>query len=76
MGGEQKESCWSVCPSSYLNSLWPLNPWLARNISRTLTLSNGLRNTVGLILIHKPMIRLTFSGRRITLFAPACLVDS
>ena len=27
-------------------------------------------------LIHKPFIRFTFSGRRITLFAPAWLGDS
>ena len=38
--------------------------------------SNGLLNTVGLNLIHRPIIRFTFSGRRITLFAPARLVDS
>ena len=39
-------------------------------------LSNGLVNTVGVNLIHRPIIWFTFSGRRITLFAPACFVDS
>ena len=38
--------------------------------------SNGLVNTVGVNLIHRPIIRFTFSSRRITLFASACLVDS
>ena len=61
---------------SSLITLGPLNSWLARNVSWTLMLSNGLVNTVGEILIHKPIIRFTFSGRRITLFAPARLVDS
>ena len=46
------------------------------NVSRTLMLSNGLVNTVGVNLIHRPIIRFTFSGRRITLFAPVRLVDS
>ena len=39
-------------------------------------LSNGFDNTVGVNLIHRPILRFTFSGRRITLFAPARLVDS
>ena len=39
-------------------------------------LSNGLVNTVGVNLIHRSIIRFTFSGRRITLFAPVRLVDS
>ena len=64
------------CPSSYLITLGPLNSWLAKNVSWTLMLNNGLVNTVGVNLIHRPIIRLTFSGRRITLFAPARLVDS
>ena len=82
--------CWSMGPqdgwwvkrkllvfvSSYLITLGPLNSWLARNVSRTLMVSNGLMNTVGVNLIHRPIIWFTFSGRRITLFAPACLVDS
>ena len=38
--------------------------------------SNGLVNTVGVNLIHRPIIRFIFSGRRITLFTPARLVDS
>ena len=33
------------------------------------------REYCGVILIHKPVIWLTFSGWSITLFAPACLVD-
>ena len=37
-------------------------------------LSNELLNTVGVFLIHKPIIWFTLSGRRITSFA--CLVDS
>ena len=65
-----------VCPSSYLITLGPLNSLLARNVSRTLKLNNGLLNTVGVFLIHKPIIRFAFSGRRITSFAQAYLVDS
>ena len=38
--------------------------------------SNGLVNTVRVNLIHRPIIRFTFSGRRITFFAPARLADS
>ena len=38
--------------------------------------SNGLVNTVGVNLTHRPINRFTFSGRRITFFAPARLVDS
>ena len=38
--------------------------------------SNGLGNTVGVNLVHMPIIRFTFSGRGITFFAPARLVDS
>ena len=38
--------------------------------------SNGLVNTVGVNLTHRPINRFTFSGRRITFFAPASLVDS
>ena len=38
--------------------------------------SNGLVNTVGVNLTHRPINRFTFSGRRITFFAPAHLVDS
>ena len=64
-----------VCPVNSLITLAPLNSWLARNVSRTLTFSNGLVNTVGVILIHKPIIQFTFSGGRITSFAPARLVD-
>ena len=33
--------------------------------------SNGLVNTVGVNLTHRPINRFTFSGRRITFFAPA-----
>ena len=62
--------------SSYLITLGQLNSWLARNVSRTLTLSNGFVNTIVVILIHKPIIRFTFSVRRITLFAPACPENS
>ena len=65
-----------VCPGSYLITLGPLNSWLARNVSRTLMFSNGLVNTAGVNLIYRPIIRFTFSGRRITLFTPARLVDS
>ena len=65
-----------VCPGSYLITLGPLNSRLAKNVSRTLMVSNGLVNTVGVNLIHRPIIRFIFSGRRITFFAPACLVDS
>ena len=65
-----------VCPGSYLITLGPLNSWHARNVFRTLMISNGLVNTVGVNLIHRPIIRFTFSGRGITLFAPARLVDS
>ncbi len=61
---------------SYLITLGPLNSWLAKNVSRTLMVSNGLVNTVGVNLTHRPMNRFTFSGRRITFFAPARLVDS
>ena len=72
MGGEQKRKLLVlVCPSSWLIALGPLHSWLTRNISRTLTLSNGLLNTVEVFLIHKPIIRFTFSGRRIMSFAPA-----
>ena len=38
--------------------------------------SNGLVNTVGVNLTHRPINRFTFSGWRITFFAPARLVDS
>ena len=38
--------------------------------------SNGLVNTVGVNLTHRPINRFTFSSRRITFFAPARLVDS
>ena len=38
--------------------------------------SNGLVNTVGVNLTHRPINRFTFSGMRITFFAPARLVDS
>ena len=38
--------------------------------------SNGLVNTVGVNLTHRPINRFTFSGRRITFFASARLVDS
>ena len=72
----KKKAPGQVCPGSYLITLGPLNFWLARNVSWMLTLSNGLVNTVGVILIHKPLIWFSFSGRRITLFAPARLVDS
>ena len=65
-----------VCPGSNLINLGPLNSWLAKNVSRTLMVSNGLVNTVGVNLVHRPIIRFTFSGRRITFFAPARLVDS
>ena len=65
-----------VCPSSYLITLGPLNSWFARNVSRMLMFNNGLVNTVGVNLIHRPINRFTFSGWRITLFAPARLVDS
>ena len=82
--------CWSMGPSrwlkessssksvqvSYLITLRPQNSWLARNVFRTLMLSNGLVNTVGVNMINRPIIRFTFSGWRITLFAPARLVDS
>ena len=38
--------------------------------------SNGLVNTVGVNRTHRPINRFTFSGRRITFFAPVRLVDS
>ena len=38
--------------------------------------SNGLVNIVGVNLTHRPINRFTFSGRRITFFVPARLVDS
>ena len=63
-------------PQTNIVTLGPLNSWFAGNVSRTLTLTNGLLNILGVFLIHKPIIRFTFSGRRITLFAPARLVDS
>ena len=77
MGGEQKRTLLVyVCPSSSLITLGPLNFWLARNVSRTLSFNNRSLNNERVFLIHKSIIRFTFSGRRITLFAPACLVDS
>ena len=54
----KKEALGLSLSGSYLNPLGPLISWLARNVSRTLMVSNGLVNTVGINLIHRPIIDL------------------
>ena len=58
----KKESSWSMFV--YVAIWLPLGhcSWLARKVTRTLSLSNEFLNTVGVFLIHKPIIRFTFSG--------------
>ena len=54
----------------------PIDSWLAKNFCQTLSLNNGILNAVVAVQIHKPIHRFTFSGRKITLLAPAGLMDT
>ena len=56
----------------------PLDHWILglQEFPRALLLNNGILNAVGLIQFHNLIIRFTFSDRRITLFTPACLMDT
>ena len=64
------------CPSQTLVSSGPLDPNLAWKRSRLRWGSNGLRNTVVVIQVRGPIIRLIFQKRIALLLAFACWLDA
>ena len=63
-------------PNSCLDTFRTLDSLFAENFSGALSLNNRILNAVDVVQTHNPIIQFSFSYMRITLFAPAYLMDT